>query len=117
MNMSIRLDVQQEEVAYLLDQKVDSAAVKQLMQELTVIKGHATGAIEEDDEPPQVREKKKKGRKKAEPLLEAAERARAEAGTGEGGAESGAEKGTGTGKAEDGDGREDQTESLFDFEG
>lgn len=75
LNMSIRLDVQQEEAAYLLDQKVDSAAVKQLMQELTVMKGNATGAIKEDESRPKSAEKKKKGRKKSEPLLEAAERA------------------------------------------
>jgi replication factor C large subunit len=75
LNMSIRLDVHQEEAAYLLDQKVDSAAVKHLMQELAVIKGAATGtAREEDESRPKSAEKKKRGRKKAGPLLEAAEK-------------------------------------------
>ena len=43
LSMSLRLDVQQEEAAYLLDQKVDSAAVKHLMQELAVIEGDGDG--------------------------------------------------------------------------
>jgi hypothetical protein len=77
LNMSIRLDVQQEEAAYLLDQKVDSAAVKHLMQELAVIKGAGTGAAREGDESrPKSAEKKKKGRKKSDPsLLEVVEKA------------------------------------------
>jgi hypothetical protein len=75
IGMSLRLDVQQEEAAYLLDQKVDSAAVKHLMQDLVVVKGAATGvARTEDDSRPKSAEKKKKGRKKSEPLLEAAEK-------------------------------------------
>ena len=74
-SMSLQLDVQQEEAAYLLNQKVDSAAVKHLMQELTIIKGSATGtAREEGDSRPKSAEKKKKGRKKGESLLEAAEK-------------------------------------------
>ena len=77
LNMSIKLDVQQEEAAYLLDQKVDSAAVKHLMQELTVIRGSANGVVrDEDDSRPKSVEKKKKGRKKSDPsLLEVVEKA------------------------------------------
>ena len=65
MSMSIRLDVQQEEAAYLLDQKVDSASVKNLMQDLTVAKGAVTGVSDDDDDSrPKSVEKKKRGRKK-----------------------------------------------------
>ena len=74
ISMSLQLDVQQEEAAYLLDQKVDSAAVKHLMQELAVVKGAANGvAREEDDSRPRSVEKKKKGRKRSESLLETVE--------------------------------------------
>ena len=75
LSMSLRLDVQQEEAAYLLDQKVDSASVKHLMQELTVAKGAADGVVrDEDDSRPKSAEKKKKGRKKAESGLETVEK-------------------------------------------
>lgn len=76
ISMSLQLDVQQEEAAFLLDQKVDSATVKHLMQELAVIKGAPRTGVnrEEDDSRPKSAEKKKKGRKKGESLLEAAEK-------------------------------------------
>jgi replication factor C large subunit len=75
LNMSVRLNVHQEEAAYLLDQKVDSASVKHLMQELAVIQnGPNVNAKAEDEARPKSAEKKKKGRKKSEPLLEAAEK-------------------------------------------
>ncbi len=77
LSMSIRLDVQQEEAAYLLDQKVDAASVKHLMQELAVIRDASAGiAREEDSSRPKSAEKKKRGRKKSsEPLLETVEQA------------------------------------------
>ena len=76
MSMSLRLDVQQEEAAYLLDQKVDSASVKHLMEELALIKGAPPTGVtrDEDDSRPRSAEKKKKGRKKGESLLEAGEK-------------------------------------------
>ena len=75
MSMSIRLDVQQEEAAYLLDQKVDSASVKNLMQDLTVAKGAVTGVSDDDDDSrPKSVEKKKRGRKKTESSQEAVEK-------------------------------------------
>ncbi len=75
ISMSLKLDVQQEEAGYLLGQKVDSVAVKHLMQELTVIKGASTGVMRgEDESRPKSAEKKKKGRKKAESLLEVVEK-------------------------------------------
>jgi replication factor C large subunit len=75
LSMTLKLNVQQEEAAYLLDQKVDSAAVKHLMQEIAVLQGAAAGSIKgEDESRPKSVEKKKRGRKKSEPLLEAAEK-------------------------------------------
>ena len=75
-SMSLLLDVQQEEAAYLLDQKVDSASVKHLMAELTLIRGAPPAGVirDQDDSRPRSAEKKKKGRKKGESLLEAGEK-------------------------------------------
>ena len=65
-SMALRLALEQEEVAFILEQKVDAPAVKQLMAEMNAVRerGRSAPPAERIDEPEPTTKPERKGRKK-----------------------------------------------------
>jgi septum formation inhibitor MinC len=65
-SMALRLALEQEEIAFILEQKVDAPAVKQLMAEMHMVRerGRSAPSVERIDEPEPATKPERKGRKK-----------------------------------------------------
>jgi septum formation inhibitor MinC len=65
-SMALRLALEQEEMAFILEQKVDAPAVKQLMAEMSAVRerGRSAPPAERIDEPEATTKPERKGRKK-----------------------------------------------------